>query len=233
MARIRNTPLWADFSEIKKLYKEAQHLSEKTGIPHTVDHIIPLQSRYVSGLHVHTNMRVITEKQNLAKSNHWNPHQEELPMVHPPIYIFDLDGTLANCQHRLHHIQKTPKDWDAFYRDCINDTPMHGVVSIMNRLALHSDIRVWTGRSDMVRAETEEWLRKHTFLKNTVDMSKVLRMRVHGDHTEDVDLKRSWLLRMGDRERENVAGVFEDRSRVAAMWRANGLMCFQVAEGDF
>lgn len=31
--------------------------------------------------------------------------------------IFDIDGTLANLDHRLRHILKEPKDWDAFYSD--------------------------------------------------------------------------------------------------------------------
>jgi hypothetical protein len=29
--------------------------------------------------------------------------------------LVDIDGTLADCTHRLHHIQKQPKDWDAFF----------------------------------------------------------------------------------------------------------------------
>ncbi len=32
--------------------------------------------------------------------------------------IFDIDGTLADCSHRLHHIQKDPADWDGFYEAC-------------------------------------------------------------------------------------------------------------------
>lgn len=29
--------------------------------------------------------------------------------------VFDLDGTLADCEHRIHHITKEPKDWRAFF----------------------------------------------------------------------------------------------------------------------
>lgn len=34
------------------------------------------------------------------------------------VYVFDIDGTLADLTHRLHHIQKQPKDWDAFFDAC-------------------------------------------------------------------------------------------------------------------
>lgn len=46
-------------------------MTHKTGIRHEVDHIIPLQGRTVSGLHVETNMQVITRAENRAKWNHF------------------------------------------------------------------------------------------------------------------------------------------------------------------
>lgn len=78
IARIRATPVWADFNEIRKVYALALELTLATGVAHHVDHEIPLQHPLVSGLHVHGNLRVLTEKQNLAKKDHWNPNQLEL-----------------------------------------------------------------------------------------------------------------------------------------------------------
>lgn len=63
------TPTWADRELIKELYALAQKLTEQTGIPHEVDHVIPLQGKNVSGLHVETNLQVITAKDNRRKSN--------------------------------------------------------------------------------------------------------------------------------------------------------------------
>jgi hypothetical protein len=78
VARIRATVLWADFNEIRKVYREADRLTEETGIKHNVDHIIPLQHPRVCGLHVHFNMRPIPAGVNMSKSNNWNPDQLEL-----------------------------------------------------------------------------------------------------------------------------------------------------------
>lgn len=63
------TPPWADFEKIKAFYEEARRLTDETGVPHEVDHIVPVQGRGVCGLHVHTNLRVITAKANCVKRN--------------------------------------------------------------------------------------------------------------------------------------------------------------------
>ena len=66
------TPLWLSAEqklEIRFHYRLAIALSRSTKIPHAVDHIIPLQGEDVCGLHVPWNMEVITQEENLKKSN--------------------------------------------------------------------------------------------------------------------------------------------------------------------
>lgn len=76
--RILATPPWADFSQIRKVYDQAQQKSLETGIPHNVDHIVPLNHPRVCGLHIALNLQVLTEAENGAKSNYWCPEQGEL-----------------------------------------------------------------------------------------------------------------------------------------------------------
>lgn len=68
-AELRATPPWADQAKIERAYELAHEYRAK-GIDCHVDHIIPLQSKIVSGLHVHTNLQIIAAKANRSKSNH-------------------------------------------------------------------------------------------------------------------------------------------------------------------
>lgn len=63
------TPKWADASRISGFYREARRLTQQTGQPHHVDHIVPLNSHLVCGLHVESNMQVLPARENVLKRN--------------------------------------------------------------------------------------------------------------------------------------------------------------------
>jgi flagellum-specific peptidoglycan hydrolase FlgJ len=70
--KLQRTPSWMtkdEESKIKSIYKMCRAISKKTGIPHQVDHIIPLQGKVVSGLHTITNLQIITQTENIRKHN--------------------------------------------------------------------------------------------------------------------------------------------------------------------
>ena len=68
-ARLRRTASWANPDKIAEFYYMAERMTARSGIPHEVDHIIPLLGETVSGLHVETNLRVIPRWMNRSKSN--------------------------------------------------------------------------------------------------------------------------------------------------------------------
>ncbi|MGD9590834.1 MAG: hypothetical protein AB7Q37_18470 [Pyrinomonadaceae bacterium] len=158
-----------------------------------------------------------------------------------PIYIFDLDGTLALINHRLGFIQGDYKDWRAFFAACPLDGPNWPVIHTLQRLRRGgAEIWVWSGRSDEVRAETEEWLYRYGVFKNVPLLSwepfrapETLLMRKAGDHRPDHHLKAEWLADVEPPEYKRITGVFEDRARVVRMWRELDIPCFQVADGEF
>lgn len=72
-AVLQRTPAWADQTKIESFYEKARLLTEQTGIEHHVDHIIPLQGKTVSGLHVDTNLQILSAADNRSKSNRFQP----------------------------------------------------------------------------------------------------------------------------------------------------------------
>lgn len=62
-------PLWANKKEIEKIYRQCRIISKSTGFEHHVDHVIPLKGENVSGLHVETNLQIISATENLSKKN--------------------------------------------------------------------------------------------------------------------------------------------------------------------
>jgi hypothetical protein len=67
--QLQRTPKWADLDEIKEIYRKAAQATKLTGFAYQVDHIIPLNGKFVSGLHVTGNLRVITKTDNLLKGS--------------------------------------------------------------------------------------------------------------------------------------------------------------------
>lgn len=142
------------------------------------------------------------------------------------IILCDLDGTLADCQHRVPLILETPKRWTEFFAACGGDSPIQHVIDLVNTLRGQYEIWITSGRSDECRDETMRWLWRHG-----VHFDRLI-MRPADDHIDDGLLKPSWIDR-GIIPRHRVAFALDDRDRVVDAWRALGIPCFQVAPGDF
>jgi hypothetical protein len=157
-----------------------------------------------------------------------------------PLYIFDIDGTLANCEHRVHILNRPghlDQKWRDFYAACDKDAPIVQTLKTLE-LILRSGAEVWfwTGRSNEVCQKTINWLTDNTeyfFLRYELEFENILTMRDEGDHTPDHALKKQWLDGMLNQDRKRLVAVFEDRANVVKMWRDAGVTCYQVAPGNF
>lgn len=150
--------------------------------------------------------------------------------MNPSIVIVDLDGTLALNQHRFHLINNEigKPDWEKYFLACDQDVLNIPVAETVRSLkeAGHK-IHIFSARGKVAYDLTIEWLTKHSIAYDALTMREI------GDFTPDEELKKQWLLSKYPKYAQDILCVFDDRDKVVDMWRALGLSCFQVAQGDF
>lgn len=139
-------------------------------------------------------------------------------------YVFDLDGTLANAEHRVHFLKQEPKDWESFLAAQYKDTPILSVVHVFNALvAADYRVEIWTGRKQKYEYATRNWLN----LNGVNAMLTTIRMRSDGDRREDYEVKAEYL-------QYGIPNlIFEDRTQMVEMWRSQGIRVAQVADGNY
>jgi len=149
---------------------------------------------------------------------------------HPNSIIFDIDGTIANCEHRIQWVRSKPKNWPAFNRAMKDDTPNWDIVWLLR--TFHNagvTILISSGRSEDDRIVTENWLNN---VANISGLYSKLYMRSSKDNRRD-DIVKSEILDQMRADGYNPTMAIDDRNSVCQMWRARGIRCLQVAPGNF
>lgn len=140
--------------------------------------------------------------------------------------IFDLDGTLCDTTHRQHFMQQTPKDWKSFYAALENDPPNHWCRQMIWHYFLEMSVILLSGRPEKYRERTQKWLESQEVAYDD------LIMRPDGDFRTDYVVKKE-LYEKYLKDRYEIVFVVDDRKQVVDMWRREGLVCLQCAEGNF
>ena len=72
---ILSFPLWITRKDLKPIEDEARRLTRMTGIPHEVDHIVPICHPHVCGLTVPWNLQILTQHDNGRKGGMFTEHE--------------------------------------------------------------------------------------------------------------------------------------------------------------
>lgn len=147
--------------------------------------------------------------------------------VKPSTVVFDLDGTLADVEHRRHHLQGKRPNWAAFNDECHLDTINEPIVQLLRAMQLAGfKIIICSGReaTPAVAEKTVRWLADHHIHYDG------LYMRDMGDYRRDCEVKADFIEQIGA---GNILFSVDDRNQVVEEWRAQGITCLQCAEGDF
>ena len=141
-------------------------------------------------------------------------------------YIFDIDDTLSNSNHRAHWISKDNpnKNWGTYYSLLIEDSPIDAVVEILQCLYEEGHrIILCTGRPEKYRNLTVQWLEKYKIPANDLFMRQISESELPNAQAKQIMF-----------ERIKTAGyspvaVFEDNPLSVEMWKNCGLTVLQIA----
>ncbi|MFG2944523.1 phosphatase domain-containing protein [Streptomyces adustus] len=89
-----------------------------------------------------------------------------------PLAVFDLDNTLADTGHRQRFLERTPRDWDAFFAAAAQDPPIAEGVALAVASAEECEVVYLTGRPERCRRDTLGWLAAHGLPEGRVYMRR-------------------------------------------------------------
>jgi len=138
--------------------------------------------------------------------------------------IFDIDGTLANCEHRTHFILK--KDWNSFYNSCSDDTVIEQVCFLIDKFKNDFKIILLTGRPESNLNLTIEWLNK-----NNIYFDEII-MRKNKDFRKSPLFKQENIINLIN-EGYEIFCAFEDRFDCVEMYKNMGVFVFNVANNQY
>lgn len=168
--------------------------------------------------------------------------------------IFDLDGTLADCEHRRHFVDssmpsptkkeaqeflkngcKWKPNWKEFYEACDKDKPIEPTIEILdgiyqNTVRFWEDVQIWSGREESVRGKTIKWLEEN-ILWDDMGSKITLKMRPIGDSIPDDVLKEKWLDEALAQSKK-IDFVFDSDPKCIKMWNRRGVFVFNCAQHD-
>lgn len=142
-------------------------------------------------------------------------------------YLFDLDGTLTNCNQRLPILRSNDEDkWDKFYLASANDTLNLHVAHIFNMLP-KEQVHIWTGRGVIAYNITVDYLQRNLNVNDQwIEMN--FRMRGDGDFRTGETLKQQWLQDFWACTKEEFAYAFDDDPKMIEFYHRNNIPLFLV-----
>ena len=145
--------------------------------------------------------------------------------------VFDIDGVLADCSHRLHYLEK--KNYDKFYSDeeIMKDKPIHDIMDIFVGLENLNEYNIGnnktvniliSGRNERCKKSTIQWLREK--LNIYIDEDQLF-FRSANDYRPAHEVKEDLIKKyIGFK---NILFAFDDDDQVNEMYKKHGVMCYK------
>ena len=136
------------------------------------------------------------------------------------IILCDIDGTVANNDHRQHFLEGK-KDWDGFFSELINDDPIYPIINKVNDEYLAGkEIIFLTGRPERYKYSTLLWLKEY------FSFEPLLLMREDNDLRTKVDTKKQ--IFNSNLNIEKIDYILENDEDLIEMWSEMGLSVVNI-----
>lgn len=160
------------------------------------------------------------------------------------IVICDIDGTIADCGHRLglvkwdadtRNAEACTKEnfipnWDEFYNKIPQDAPILNMISLIRATSAGGvQVMFFTDRPESTRRATYDWLIKYV---GKAFAEAPLYMRADGDRRPGAEVKADLFADIAS-QKQNIIAAFDDDAAAVGMWRAKGVPCFHIINGGF
>jgi beta-phosphoglucomutase-like phosphatase (HAD superfamily) len=136
------------------------------------------------------------------------------------LVVFDVDGVLADVEHRVHYLEGPRKDWRSFFAAAADDPPLDTGLALARALAAEHDLAYLTGRPEHLRRVTQRWLTVHGLPVGP------LWMRPPGDYRPARVMKLEALRSLGTDQEVEV--VIDDDEAVVDALRDAGFAVLQA-----
>ena len=157
-------------------------------------------------------------------------------------FICDIDGTIADIEHRRHFVTTKPKNWPAFNKAMVNDGVVTPVLTVVQSLISSGNRVVFmSGRDSSCREMTTNWLADkcgirvapHSDLSWSDMLNNIfpLYMRAEKDYRRD-DIIKTELLEKVRADGYDPQFVIDDRPQVVRRWKSQGMFVFDVYQGE-
>ena len=136
------------------------------------------------------------------------------------IILCDIDGTIANNDHRQHFLEGK-KDWDGFFSELVNDLPIQIIIDkVIQEQANGKEIVFLTGRPERYRYSTTLWLKEY------FNFEFKLLMRKDGDRRNKLEIKKEIFEK--NFKPDDIYCVFENDYDLIKMWEGLTLETIRV-----
>jgi uncharacterized HAD superfamily protein len=132
----------------------------------------------------------------------------------PTVAIVDIDGVVADVRHRVHYVERRPKNWKKFFAEAVHDEAHPEGLAVVDKLTEDHEVIFLTGRPEHLRDDTTAWLTRHGLAQHR------LLMRADRDRGPSARFKLREVQRLA--RHRHVAIVIDDDPSVIATMRDAG-----------